>query len=142
MRLAVFGSRTLKDNRVEALIYDELEKSGAEVIVTSQEPLGVCTVAQQVAKKTGLVLGLAEVPVYVALDMSDEQVKAFRLADNRVAEIATWDKALLAEEIKKITGIDLEEFGFDKSMLDDVHMDKLGVKYHTCPKCGHTWEGK
>lgn len=45
MKLAVFGSRTLKDDRVKMLIYDEIERTGADTIVTTQEPLGVCTVA-------------------------------------------------------------------------------------------------
>lgn len=58
MKLGIFGSRTLKDNRVKALIYDELEKTGADTIVTTQEPLGVCTIAQQVAKEKSLVLEL------------------------------------------------------------------------------------
>lgn len=58
MKLAVFGSRTLKDDRVKMLIYDEIEKTGADTIVTTQEPLGVCTVAQQVAKESCLVLEL------------------------------------------------------------------------------------
>jgi hypothetical protein len=58
MKLGIFGSRTLKDNRVKALIYEELEKTGADTIVTTQEPLGVCTIAQQVAKEKGLVLEL------------------------------------------------------------------------------------
>ena len=58
MKLAVFGSRTLKDDRVKMLIYDEIERTGADTIVTTQEPLGVCTVAQQVAKERCLVLEL------------------------------------------------------------------------------------
>lgn len=58
MKLGIFGSRTLKDNRVKALIYEELQQTGADTIVTTQEPLGVCTVAQQVAKESGLTLEL------------------------------------------------------------------------------------
>lgn len=58
MKLAIFGSRTLKDDRVKMLIYDEVEKTGADTIVTTQEPLGVCTVAQQCAKEMPLVLEL------------------------------------------------------------------------------------
>lgn len=58
MKLAVFGSRTLKDDRVKMLIYDAIEETGADTIVTTQEPLGVCTVAQQIAKERSLVLEL------------------------------------------------------------------------------------
>lgn len=58
MKLGIFGSRTLKDDRVKMLIYEELERTGADTIVTTQEPLGVCTVAQQMAKELCLVLEL------------------------------------------------------------------------------------
>ena len=58
MKLAVFGSRTLKDDRVKMIIYDAIESTGADTIVTTQEPLGVCTVAQQMAKELCLVLEL------------------------------------------------------------------------------------
>lgn len=57
MRLGVFGSRSLKDDRVAFLILDEIEATGASVIVTAQEPLGVCTVAQQVAKERSNATG-------------------------------------------------------------------------------------
>lgn len=58
MKLAVFGSRTLKDDRVKAIIHDCIDAIGADTIVTTQEPLGVCTIAQRVAKERGMVLEL------------------------------------------------------------------------------------
>lgn len=57
MKLAVFGSRTLKDERVAFIIQDELIKTGADTIVTAQEPLGVCTVAQQFVKQRSNATG-------------------------------------------------------------------------------------
>ena len=58
MKLGIFGSRTLKDDRVKMLILDEIDKIGADTIVTTQEPLGVCTVAQNVAKEHHYILEL------------------------------------------------------------------------------------
>ena len=58
MKLGVFGSRTLKDERVKMLIYEVAEELNADTIVTTQEPLGVCTIAQQVAKESALTLEL------------------------------------------------------------------------------------
>ena len=59
-------------------------------------------------------LGLERVPVLMADDLTDEQVKAFRLADNKVGEIATWDDAKLQEELQELTelGYNMEQFGF------------------------------
>ena len=86
-----------------------------------------------------LSLGLTEVPVTVAYDMTDEEARAYRLADNRVAELAGWDVELLREELAKITGVDLSGLGFDKNMLQGVQMESLGIKRHVCPRCGAEW---
>jgi DNA modification methylase len=58
-------------------------------------------------------LGLTEVPCIVADDLSDEQIKAFRLADNKTAEFATWDMSKLEEELSNID-MDMLQFGFDE----------------------------
>lgn len=60
-------------------------------------------------------LGLKEVPVVVADDLTDAQIKAFRIADNKVSEYATWDEELLKLELEQ-----LEEMEFD---LDLVNID-------------------
>lgn len=72
-------------------------------------------VAGHTRHKAAKKLGLAEVPCIVADDLTDEQVKAFRLADNKVSEKAEWDFALLADELLEIEGLDMEDFGFDIS---------------------------
>ena len=60
----------------------------------------------------GQSLGLEEVPCIIADDLSEEQIKAFRLADNKVSEIAGWDFDLLAEELADID-LDMTDFGFE-----------------------------
>lgn len=64
-------------------------------------------------------LGLKEIPCIVADDLTDEQIKAFRLADNKVGEIAEWDIDLLNDELDGILDIDMTDFGFDFSELED-----------------------
>lgn len=58
-------------------------------------------------------LGMAEVPCVYAVDLTPEQVRAYRLADNKVAEASKWDDALLADELNAILDIDMSAFGFD-----------------------------
>lgn len=65
--------------------------------------------------KAARKLGLDSVPCIVASDLSPEQVKAFRLADNRVAELAEWDLGKLDIELGDIPDIDMGDFGFDLS---------------------------
>jgi len=63
--------------------------------------------------KAALRLGMEEVPCIVASDLTPEQVKAFRLADNKVGEIASWDLDKLKIELENIDGIDMSMFGFE-----------------------------
>ena len=56
-------------------------------------------------------LGINEIPCIYADDLTEEQVKAFRLADNKVGEIAQWDFDLLNIELDDIN-LDMGEFGF------------------------------
>lgn len=104
-------------------------------------------------------LGLTEVPVIVADDLTPEQVKAYRLADNKTAELAAWDFELLdleLEELGDIGDFDMGDFGFDlgssldtdgKSSkgggeeidVDDFSDDKFE---HVCPQCGFHFSDK
>lgn len=71
--------------------------------------------------KAAKKLKLKTVPVIIADDLTEEQVRAFRLADNKVAEIAQWDIELLLDEIENINNVDMGLFGFTDSdyTLDD-----------------------
>ena len=62
-------------------------------------------------------LGLETVPVVVADELTDEQAKAYRLADNKTNEIATWNFDILNEELLGICHVDMSKFGFDMSAL-------------------------
>ena len=71
--------------------------------------------------KAAKKLKLKTVPVIIADDLTEEQVRAFRLADNKVAEIAQWDIELLLSEIESVDNLDMTLFGFTDSdyTLDD-----------------------
>lgn len=70
--------------------------------------------------KAAKKLGLKTVPCIIADDLTEEQVKAFRLADNKVAEQAEWDFDLLADELEQLVDIDMTAFGFEDEMEEDV----------------------
>lgn len=74
--------------------------------------------------KAALSLGMERVPIAHAVDLSDDQIKAYRLADNRVAEFSEWDFDLLGNELYDLSAIDMTQFGFDLSLDDlDISMD-------------------
>lgn len=70
-------------------------------------------------------LGITEVPCVIADDLTEDQIKAFRIADNKTAELAEWDLEKLNEELSFIE-MDMSQFGFedleqelDRDVLED-----------------------
>lgn len=82
-------------------------------------------VAGDTRYKASLELNLKEVPCIIADDLSEEQIKAFRLIDNKAAEKADWDFELLSKELNDILNIDMESFDFnvEESLEEDLFED-------------------
>ncbi len=88
-------------------------------------------------------LEMKEVPVIYADDLTEEQVKAFRLADNKVAEKSLWDYQKLDEELENILDIEMSMFDFEniaETNLDDFFEDSDNKKEKEsklieCPHC-------
>ena len=76
-------------------------------------------VAGHTRYKAAKKLGLSEVPCIIADDLTEEQIKAFRLADNKVAEKAEWDFDLLADELDDLFDFDMSVFGFEDEAEDE-----------------------
>lgn len=76
-------------------------------------------VAGHTRLKAAKKLGLTTVPCLIADDLSEEQINAFRLADNKVGEIAEWDFEKLEEELRNIHTIDMSDFEFDLSDFEE-----------------------
>ena len=91
-------------------------------------------------------LELKVVPCIKADDLTEEQVKAYRLADNKVSEFSTWDFDLLNEELEGILDIDMDSLGFDAvNEIDWAGVDDLSEETYDkpikdmleCPHCHH-----
>lgn len=99
-------------------------------------------------------LELKEVPCLVANDLTPEQVKAYRIADNKIAEHSTWENDLLAMELQELNAFnfDFESIGFDEWEIDtllnpvtendlqeyfeDKQKKEKEPKKIICPHCG------
>ncbi len=109
----------------------------------------------------GREAGETLVPVIVNRDLTEAQVKALRIADNKIAENSTWDDALLAIEMADLAdlGISLDLTGFSTEEVDKMIASALGddpgdapsefkradpnaPTQHKCPQCGYSWNGK
>ncbi len=94
--------------------------------------------------KAAQKLGLDVVPCVVASDLTDEQIKAYRLADNKVSELAEWDIDLLGEELDGIFDIDMSDFGFDLSEDEEeeteIIEDEVPQEVEPIAKQGDIWQ--
>ena len=91
-------------------VKNSIEQFGFRVpIVIDKNNVIVCGHTRYVAAKQ---LGLKKVPCVIADDLTDEQIAAYRLADNKVAEFSDWDMPLLNEELDKLLDFDMSAFGF------------------------------
>lgn len=92
-------------------VAESIKQFGFKVpIVIDKNDVIVCGHTRLLAAKK---LKLKEVPCIIADDLTDEQIKAFRLADNKVSEFAEWDFDLLNGELDDILDIDMSDFGFE-----------------------------
>ena len=90
-------------------------------------------------------LDMKEIPVIYVDDLTEEQVKAFRLADNKVSEKSMWDYIKLDEELDSILDIDMSMFDFNLSDIDWNDIEEISEETYQepshkmleCPKCHH-----
>lgn len=115
------------DNAVE-YVANSIKEFGFKVPIVIDKNNTI--VAGHTRYKASLELGLEEVPCIVADDLSEEQIKAFRLADNKVGEQASWNFELLEEELNSIIDINMDNFGFISQELEEV-VEELENLYTT-----------
>lgn len=111
------------DDAVESVAASIEEFGWQQPIVVDKD--GVI-IAGHTRLKAAQRLMVDTVPVVKADDLTEEQVAAYRLADNKVSELAGWDFGKLEEELNEITDIDMSMFGFDMSDFDsdDIHINE------------------
>ena len=81
--------------------------------------------------KAAHLLGMERVPCILVDDLSDEQVRAYRIADNKVAEASSWDEDILRIEMEalKALNVDLEQTGFTDLEVDGILREMQDVDF-------------
>lgn len=109
--LIPYANNPRKNEDAVEYVAESIRQFGFKIpIVIDKDNVVVCGHTRLLACEE---LGIEEVPCVVADDLSKKQIKAFRLADNKVAEKSTWDYAALDIELKELTDIDLVSLGFE-----------------------------
>jgi ParB-like chromosome segregation protein Spo0J len=148
-RIKPYDKNPRRNDKAIAAVAESIREFGfRQPIVVDKD--GVIVVGHT-RYKAALKLGLATVPVHVAADLTPQQARAYRIADNRTNEAAEWDVDLLPIELGELRdgGADMTLLGFtDKELaeylkefdtdIEDGEGDAAGdAETVRCPRCGH-----
>lgn len=106
-----YGKNPRKNDNAVPYVAESIKQFGFKVPIVIDKNNVI--VAGHTRYKAARKLGFKSAPCIIADDLTDEQIKAFRLADNKVSEKAEWDLDLLDSEIEGIFDIDMTDFGFE-----------------------------
>lgn len=120
--LIPYENNPRNNRKAVRLVAESIRQFGFKVpLVIDSQNVVVCGHTRLKACKE---LGIEEVPCVIADDLTDDQIRAFRLADNKAAEAATWDKEKLNEELEGIQEIDMTAFDMQPIDLDEWHQEQ------------------
>ena len=139
----------INDDAVE-IVASSIAEFGFKVpVVLDADNVVVCGHTRLKAAK---LLGIDKIPCVIAKDLSEEQIKAFRLVDNKTQELAEWDWNIIFDELDLIQSIDMNKMGFEQFLDDDkgqlkerkigsgeeINLDSFADEEfdRVCPCCG------
>ena len=155
--LVYYVKNPRKNDAAVGAVAKSIEEFGFKVPILIDDNNEI--IAGHTRLKAAQQLELEKVPVIRVSDLSPEQVKAFRIADNKLGEISEWDMDILFEELTDLRecGFDIELTGFsditldgfaetsegssidvDSFLTDEDKPDKK-PKLITCPHCGESF---
>lgn len=119
-KIRMYENNPRKNDKAAEAVAESIRQFGFRVpLIIDKDSVIVCG---HTRLKAALILGMEKVPCAIADDLTDEQIRAYRLADNKTNELAEWDIEKLHEELQALTAFDMDAFGFDT--LPDI-MDEL-----------------
>lgn len=134
----------VNEKAIEYLV-NSVKEFGFKVPITIDKDGVIITghTRYEVAKR----LGMETIPTIKIEDLDDNKIKAFRLADNKVGEIAQWNYEKLEQELMELKNIDKKLLGFDEDDADinwdnieEISLDNYEEPEHIiiqCPYCNH-----
>lgn len=144
--LKPYKNNPRKNDKAVEYVANSIRQFGFKVpIVIDENYEIVCGHTRWKAAKT---LGLETVPCVMADDLTPEQVQAYRLADNKTAEMADWDFELLEQELNEIdpAEFDMADFGFfaddgpDRNEPAEIIEDEVPKEVETRCRLGDLWQ--
>lgn len=140
--LIPYENNPRNNERAIEKVANSISEFGFKVpIIIDKDNVIVCGHTRYLAAKQ---LKMAQIPCIMANDLTEEQIKAFRLVDNKTSEFASWDYDMLSKELSELN-IDMTDFGFIEDQ--EINIDDFFVESYTsskekskdtitCPYCG------
>lgn len=119
--LQPYENNPRKNEKAVPLVANSIKEFGFKVPIIIDRN-GVI-VAGHTRYLAAMQLGMETVPTVIADDLTDAQIKAFRIADNKTSESARWDDILLAEEFEDLFEFDMTDFGFNEAEILELTVD-------------------
>ena len=129
------GNPRVNEKTIEPLMQSIRDYGFNQPIVVDEE---LVVLAGHARLTAALKLGLDHVPVVIASGLTEEQARAYRLADNKTNDLAVWDLDLLNSEVKDIGGA-LSGYGIEVESVQSYGSPEKTehVANHVCPRCKH-----
>lgn len=116
--LKPYDKNPRKNKEAVKYVAESIKEFGfKQPIVIDKNNVIVCGHTRLLAAKQ---LGLKEVTCILADDLTEEQINAYRLVDNKTNEFAEWDYELLNEELFNLPSLDMELFGFEEKKEEQI----------------------
>jgi len=114
----------INDDAVGAVAASLKEFGFRQPIVVDADGVIICGHTRY---KAAVQLGLKKVPIHVATDLTPEQVRAYRIADNKTSDLSDWDFKLLPIELSALQAddVDLASLGFSADDLAEIFGEQI-----------------
>ena len=123
--LQPYENNPRRHQKAVPLVANSIKEFGFRVpIIVDKNGVIVAGHTRYLAAKS---LGIDKVPTVVADDLNPEQIKAFRIADNKTSESARWDEVLLSEEFEDLFDFDMTDFGFSEAEILELTIDDSDI---------------
>ena len=134
--LQPYENNPRKNDKAVPLVANSIKEFGFKVPIIVDKN-GVI-VAGHTRYLAAMNLGMEKVPTIVADDLTPEQVKAFRIADNKTSESARWDDIMLGEELEELLNYDWTDFGFNEAEFLELTVDESDTALFVSDDYGKT----
>jgi len=132
LKLNPYKNNPRKNDQAVDKVAESIKAFGFRVPITVDK--NYCVITGHTRLKSAIKLGMTEVPVIVLDDMTEDQIKAFRIADNKVSEYSEWDLDALAIELQEIE-MDMSIFDFEvPGATEELVEDDFDINLPSVPK--------